>query len=226
MNSSLRIVFVAGAFSMAAGSISGKTGREIAPERTLSIHLYDQAQVPAGTLHLATVEATRLFRAAGIQVIWQQPPAEPPEDRGIDMRSIASRQPDERRYFVVRIMRRIPATVFPGALGFALPLARTGAHVSIFYDRVEALTRSVSAALYVILGHAMAHEIGHILLRSSEHAGGGLMQARWNQASWSLASAGLLTFRPEEAKRMGEGLLRFSAPYKFPEHESLLASSQ
>jgi hypothetical protein len=82
MNSSLRIVFVAGAFSMAAGSISGKTGREIAPERTLSIHLYDQAQVPAGTLHLATVEATRLFRAAGIQVIWQQPPAEPPEIGG------------------------------------------------------------------------------------------------------------------------------------------------
>jgi hypothetical protein len=104
MNSSLRIVFVAGALSTAAGSVSGKTGREIAPERRLSIHLYDQAQVPAGTLRLATVETTRLFRAVGIQVAWERPSVEAPEDRGIDMRSAASWQLDERPYLVIRLV--------------------------------------------------------------------------------------------------------------------------
>ncbi len=125
------------------------------------------------------------------------------------MSSAVSRNPDERHYLVVRMMRRMPANVFPGALGFSLPFARRGAHVSIFYDRVQILARSVNTAPYIILGHAIAHEIGHVLLHSSEHTSGGLMQARWSPASWRLASAGLLAFRPEEAERMSEVLGKF-----------------
>jgi hypothetical protein len=71
---------------------------------------------------------------------------------------------------------------------------------------VEALTQNVNTAADVILGHAMAHEIAHVLLGSSEHARSGLMEARWTPASWHLASAGLLAFRRDEIKRLHEGL--------------------
>jgi hypothetical protein len=88
-------------------------------------------------------------------------------------------------------------------------MAQTGVQASVFYDRIEALRARVNLELYVILGHAMAHEIGHVLLGSREHATGGLMQANWNPATWRLASAGLLNFSPKEAKQMVREAARY-----------------
>jgi hypothetical protein len=216
MNSFLQIAFLATAVALLAGSLPAKTGRTVPPEQTLSVHLDNRAQVPAGVLHAATDEATQLFLAAGILITWEQPLAQAPEDRGADM-SAAPGLCDERLYLVVRLIRRTPDSILPGALGFALPFARTGAHVLIFYDRVETLTRRADTSSNVILGHAIAHEIGHVLLRSGEHSRGGLMQAGWNAASWRLAYSGLLTFRPEEAKRMRAELWRLQVRYALPE---------
>lgn len=207
MSSFLRIAFLGSTVAWITGFASGKTG----PEQTVSIRLYDQAQVPAAVLHSAMMEAARLFRAAEIRISWERPTAEAPEDRGTDMTATALRHPDERPYLVVRLMRRTPATVFPGALGYSLPFAHRGAHVLIFYDRVEALTQRVNTAGYVVLGHAMAHELGHVLLGSTEHARGGLMQAGWTAANWRLAAAGLLSFEREEVRRMRAGLERLQA---------------
>jgi len=211
VNGSARIALFANTLVLMALSASGKTIGAISAGQTLPVHLYDQAHVPAAVLYLAEGETTRLFEAAGIRLIWEQRAAEAPEDRGIDMSSATPPEPDERSYAVVRLTRRTPATTFPGALGFALPFARSGAHVSIFYERVEGLCRSVNAACYVVLGEAIAHELGHVLLRSSDHSTAGLMQARWNAATWQLASAGLLAFSRQEAERMNAGLRRMQA---------------
>jgi len=228
MHRSFSTAFLASTLVLLTGSASGQPGGNIKLKPTLSIRLYDQAQVPTGVLHAATVEASRLFRAADIQTTWEQPGVEAPADRGIDMsenRSTTVRPADERPYVVVRLVRGMPASALPGALGFALPLARTGAHVTIFSDRVEALARSGNAAGPVILGHALAHEIGHVLLGSSAHTTGGLMQARWNAASWHLASAGLLAFGPAEVARLGTGVAQFQARHPRPEHGPVLAWS-
>src|SRR5438270_10543401 len=123
MNSSLRIASLTSTFALMAGSLSGKTPAAIAPAQTLSIRLYDQAHVPNTVLRLATAEADRLFRAARFRITWNRPSAESAEDQGTDMTSAAFAQPDRRSYPVVRPMRRTPATVFPGALGYALPFA-------------------------------------------------------------------------------------------------------
>jgi hypothetical protein len=228
MHYSFPIAFLASTLALLTGSAFGKTGRNLGLEPTLSVHVYDQAQVPRGVLHQGTVEAMRLFRAAGIQITWNQPVVEAPEDRGLDMSEESSptfRSPDERPYLVVRLVRGMPASAVPGALGFALPFAHTGAQVCLFYDRVEALTRSANAASYVILGHALAHEIGHVLLGSSEHTTSGLMQARWSPATWHLATAGLLAFRREEAERLGAGVKKFQARHTRSERERILAWS-
>lgn len=118
----------------------------IAPAQALTIHLNDYAQAPGQVLHPATDEASRLFRAARIRITWECPSTESRADQGTDMTSAAYQQPDMRGYIVVRVMRRAPASVFPGALGYALPFAHTGAHVLIFYDRVETLANSVNEA--------------------------------------------------------------------------------
>jgi hypothetical protein len=209
MNSSLRLALMVNTFVLMAGSGSGKTRTEIAPAQTLAIHLYDHAQASAQTLHLATGEASRLFRAARIHISWECPSTESPEDQGTDMTSAAFQKPDMRGFLVVRLTTRTSANVSPGALGYALPFAHTGAHVLIFYDRVEAIAHSVNEPTYVIFGHALAHEIGHVLLGSSEHADGGLMQARYTPEAWRLASLGPLAFTRKQAERMDAGLRKF-----------------
>jgi hypothetical protein len=209
MQYALRTGLIANTFALITVFASG---RHHGQKPVLSVHLYDRAQVPNAVLRDATFEATRLFQAAGIHVTWEQPLVEGPEDSGLDMtnsKRSGSQNPDERPYLVVRLVRGMPATVSPRALGFALPFAHTGAGVSICYDRVDALARSGIAATPVILGHALAHEIGHVLLRSSEHTAGGLMQRDWSLASWKLASMGLVAFRPEEAERLSAGVARF-----------------
>lgn len=226
MNSSLRTASLTSALALIAGSlVPGKTPTGMAPEQTLSIRLYDQARVPNTVLRPATAEADRLFRAARLRIAWDQPSTESAEDLGTDMTSAAFQQADNRNYLVVRLMRCTPTTVFPGALGYALPFAHRGAHVLIFYDRVQALTQRVNTTAYVILGHAIAHEIGHVLLGSSQHATGGLMEARWTTASWHLASAGLLAFQRGAIERIRAGLRRYQAPGASRNSELVLAIS-
>ncbi len=214
MNSSLQIAFAASALAWMAGSLFGKAGKAVAPKEVLAIRLYNEAKVDPGTLHWATAEADRLFQVAGIQLNWQPFPAEAPPIGRTDGAAYSQAN------IVMRLMRRAPATASPDAAGLARPFNQTGPNVSIFFDRVELLARSVSAALYVILGHVMAHEIGHVLLHSTEHSANGLMQAQLGPASWRLASAGLLAFRRQEAQRMYKAL-RSSQPTASNRHRPL-----
>jgi hypothetical protein len=205
-----------------AGSASIKTSRESGPGETFSFHIDNQAQVPIGLLRLAVGKVTSVFRETGIQITWEQSSFVAPECQEGDVGTEASCLSSDKPYCIVRLVRRKPAG-FPDTLGFALPFAQTGVQVSIFYDRVEASSWSFSTDQSVILGYTMAHEIGHVLLRSSEHSPSGLMQSRWNQATWHKAAHGWLSFSPEQAERMVTRLQTSRAQHA-PKNESTMAS--
>ena len=95
----------------------------------------------------------------------------------------------------------------------------------ILYDRVEALARRTSIPADTILGDAMAHEIGHVLLGSSPHATAGLMQANWDAGALRLASQGLLAFWPREAAAMKAAVARLQARRRLPQAQPTLASA-
>jgi hypothetical protein len=46
----------------------------------------------------------------------------------------------------------------------------------------------------IILGHAMAHELGHLLLGTNSHSSDGLMRAQWNRGDLAEAARGNLLF--------------------------------
>jgi hypothetical protein len=209
MNRATRLALVVNTLALMSAPLSSKRRDALASGQTISIRVYDHAQALAGVLHSATDQAGWLFRAARIRISWEFPSTEPPEDRGTDVTSAAFQQPDARPYIVVRLIRRTPATLLPGALGYALPFAHAGAHVVIFYDRVEILAHSFNKATDLILGYAVAHEIGHVLLGSSDHSAGTLMQAQWTATTCRLASMGLLAFTREQTERMGAAVQRF-----------------
>lgn len=122
-----KTLFIAAALLAAVSGVTGKSKSQIDLEHTLCIRLYNQAPVPSATLKWATIDVTRIFAISGINVIWEQPAAETPEDRGIDMSSapLLGRQ-GGRAYIAVRILPRTVASILPGALGFALPFAQKG----------------------------------------------------------------------------------------------------
>ncbi len=168
-----------------------------ASAQTILIRIDNRAHVPPSTLRAAQAEAARIFKSSGIRLTWLLQ-IECPGDRGIDMSGPAAGRPDPRSYLVLSITTGTPHVLCPGALGFSLPFAHSGAHASIFYDRVQLVTLNENTAQDIVLGHAIAHELGHVLLRSTEHSAAGLMQARWNRATWQLASKGLLCFLSEQ----------------------------
>jgi hypothetical protein len=85
-------------------------------------------------------------------------------------------------------------------LGIAAPSEKnTTASASVFCDRVERLSKGGYASLAVILGHAAAHEIGHLLLGSNSHSPLGLMRGSWSRQDLQRATGGDLLFTPSQA---------------------------
>jgi len=84
----------------------------------------------------------------------------------------------------IRIVR-IPAVTdrSPGVrLGDAFidAHARRGVLATIYLDRVLRLAEQTGADRVALLGHAIAHELGHLLMASNVHGSIGLMRAFWS----------------------------------------------
>ena len=94
--------------------------------------------------------------------------------------------------------------------------------VYVFYDRVENVAMKHAADTGAntpqILGHAIAHEIGHLLLNVQTHSAAGITRGDWNL--WDLwnASYGYLLFATRQAKARRAGGLspHVPNPVSFP----------
>jgi hypothetical protein len=100
---------------------------------------------------------------------------------------------------IPRLFRSMRADFHDNDLGFA-PSSDGGVLATIFFDRVEAITKGGPAA--PILGNAIAHEFGHLLLGPNAHSSDGIMRAHWNREFLKLANRGSLHFTTEQAQLM------------------------
>jgi len=89
----------------------------------------------------------------------------------------------------------------PDTLGFALAPAKPerGSLASVYFDRVQQITEDQRGLEYEVLGRAIAHEFGHLLLGTNSHLTRGIMRARWNPEELPAGSAGLFSFLPQQA---------------------------
>jgi hypothetical protein len=73
----------------------------------------------------------------------------------------------------------------------------TGSSVAyVFTDRIAAQVLHKSTPIGVLLGHVIAHEIGHVLLGPGGHARAGIMRARLHHTD---ITSGHLSFDPAQA---------------------------
>src|SRR5262249_9601662 len=77
-----------------------------------------------------------------------------------------------------------------------------GTFANIFSDRARELVNRRGIVLSVMLGHLMAHELGHLLLGTGAHSSIGIMHVPWHNKELDLLSRGLMAFMPFEAERM------------------------
>jgi len=134
----------------------------------LVVRTYDVTGVAPRTLERAEASAAVTLAAAGIRPIWRPCHA-----------SLCTNRPKPHE-IEVRIVKAT-ARSEPGVLGSAMVdvVEHAGTLATIYIDRVDALAARTGIDRGELLGRAVAHEIGHLVLGTSEHAPFGLMRATW-----------------------------------------------
>jgi hypothetical protein len=179
----------------------------------ITIIIYNYAEVPVKTLQRAQKDAAAVLGRAGVSVQWLNclPVL------GVE-KDPACRTPKGPTDLVIRTLSRsmaekleVPASDL--RFGYALQPAegRFGYIAGVFSHRVEELAEeaarhwNISAAFHsVLLGHLMAHEIGHLLLGSGGHSSRGIMRARWAKEDLEAAAQGSLGFTASQEEQMRE----------------------
>ena len=92
---------------------------------------------------------------------------------------------------------------WPDALGVAYDSDGLFAYLAnVFYDRVNSFSQGESAPVPVLLGRAMAHEIGHLLLGTHSHSSIGIMRPFWSGQDLRLDASPYLVFTPDQSRQM------------------------
>jgi hypothetical protein len=169
------------------------------------VWVIDTTPINEETLSEALNTVTRIFRNAGIRLLWFRGPVllVQPGDSG-------RCRPVDEGTLILRIVPR-PAGDFvdSDALGFAIAVPGNATYATVFRERVlAALDPAGPCTEAVLLGHAIAHELGHLLLGTSSHARAGLMAGRWHPRDLEYAASGWLQFSPAESAIMRADAIR------------------
>ena len=87
---------------------------------------------------------------------------------------------------------------------------RGGVLMTIDMVPVRAVAQQASTAISTLLGRAVAHEIGHLLLGSAEHPRLGLMRALWSRDELRGLKPAHWGFSAREAAQMRQTLKELS----------------
>jgi hypothetical protein len=174
----------------------------------LRITVYDQAHLSQEVRHTVFRDISDILRSAGIEAtLTDGDPsaaeaslitlAQPPRP-GLERQAMCR----ARRDIALEIMAVGPAVRKETILGIAEPLAKEGLNARVFVDRIGDEANRWNIPEQVVLAHAIVHEIGHVLLRSSGHAGSGIMGRTWGQQEYGWMRRGLMQFTGEQSRRM------------------------
>jgi hypothetical protein len=174
------------------------------PNTTVSIVVYDDARVGAKTLDRAERLAGKILLKAGIPSSWDAGPVDELRNLGTDFSAFprtACQTEVVSTVLRMQILAHAPAGLAPHALGFSLPCARRGVQVVIYADRVARVSETEAPTFGRVLAFVMAHELGHVLLHSSDHEATGLMKDVWSKSDWQRAAVSIISFSPADMEQ-------------------------
>jgi hypothetical protein len=194
------------------------------PDLRLTVLIYNYASIPQEITAKAYLRAAAIFRQTGIQIQWIDNATFKTElgDLVHGPGKLASIE------VTLRLLSHSRAALKGSALGEALPcqLGRDACIANVFLDRITQKTLREEIGIAEILGHAIAHEMGHILLGSNSHHSDGIMQAQWGKTALNHASKGKLVFTTDQSGTMRGKLLAHIMHLQFEEkNETVIGSA-
>ena len=115
--------------------------------------------------------------------------------------------------------RYIAGSTLADAVRAVKRLNAEGKLATIFVDRVKWLAAQAGADGAAVLGFAVAHEIGHLLLGTNAHGSSGLMRALWSRGELQHTNVKDWLFSRDEGARMRASLERRNG-LRFSEHDA------
>jgi hypothetical protein len=179
------------------------------PYPKLIFRVYDYAHLDPTALTNTEGVAAAIFQEVGVETAWVDCPLSWTELE----RYPACQEKMQTTDLVLRILPKSMAMkVRTGddALGFAKPCPEDepACDLTVFYHRVDGLATD-GYPTDRILGHVIAHEVGHVLLGPGSHSDIGIMRGVWSRhdlqhISWGL----LLPFTADQRKQLRAAVLR------------------
>jgi hypothetical protein len=135
--------------------------------------------------------ATSIFADAGISVTWHRgDPAKGASGSIVIPVTLSEQTPED-----------CPLDI----LAQSHPYAAADKGITVFYKKVRELAAN-SLPEQLLLGHVLAHEIGHVLEGVDRHSQEGVMKARWSQKDFEEMQKAPLRFGPEDTDLLIYGL--------------------
>jgi hypothetical protein len=168
--SALALVLVWAALWMSPASVRATAVSRI----SLTVRVYRTASVPLALTERALAEAGAVLRSGIVDVTWRN-------CTGLHSSPACAVPPGPAELLLV-VRRRAPCQDPPATLGEALVArARDGRGVlaTVYVECVEWLATAGRTDVAVLFGRVVAHELGHLMMRTSAHARRGLMRPNW-----------------------------------------------
>jgi hypothetical protein len=197
------------AAAQAASTLVGQRDPQTRLKITLRMYNYGVSQA---LLAKAEREAATILHRAGVGVAWVDCPLSPADSANYP----TCLEPVGTTDFAVKVLAARETERFSShhdALGQALECSRkqAGCAAYVFYRDVLQLAREGDAAEYQLLGHALAHEVGHLLLGPNSHSPTGIMRANWSRPDVQMMARAYLFFTEEQSRRLRDEVLARNA---------------
>ncbi len=185
-------VRTAGAVTLAHALLAAPPAR--GGDTPLVVRVYDMATVNVAGRAAALHEAAQALATAGVSVDWRDCSRGGPSHPCRAVRGAGD--------LVVRILPHSAPS--GGELGFAAvdPSGRATVVATVYHDAVQRVASRTGLDGRALLGRAIAHEIGHLLLRAPGHGPTGLMRPLWTDAELTANHPADWAFTDEESRKV------------------------
>jgi hypothetical protein len=174
---------------------------EAIPAR-ITVLVNDSAGVSANVLKQAEQEAARIFRPAGVEIVWMNCGEESVKENGV-----CREVPGPNRFVLHIVPTGKTSTDLVFGVAFLGEDGR-GKYCNVFFDRIREANRNLATSTAQLLGTVAAHELGHLLLGSHAHSQWGIMEPVWKEQAIQQAGLGTFLFTAEQGELMRERIGR------------------
>jgi hypothetical protein len=189
--------WIAGLTLCAALIGSAPAAAQTADGLTIRVLLHDDVGVPADVLQRAKRDAALIYARSSLTLEWIDDPWVTPSPLIVRITA---------KPIGLKSRNRAVVGIAPGSR------EKRGRLAFVFFERIQEFSEALALDVALMLGHVMAHELGHLLLPYDAHSLTGVMSRAWDPAQARSATAGTLTFNPAEARLIRERLAASASP--------------